>query len=134
MVAAPEMGCRLKLFGLLLLSTSLQATTFYITVAGLGGEKDYDQRFTLLATETEKILSDKAGDISVETLKGAAATKASLTAAINKVAQSAKQQDAFVLMLIGHGTFDGEYKFNLPGPDISAPELAALLNKIRAEE
>jgi hypothetical protein len=132
MVAAPEMGCRLKLIALLLLSTSLQATTFYITVAGLGGEKDYDQRFTLLATETEKILSDKAGDISVETLKGAAATKANLTAAINKVAQSAKQQDAFVLMLIGHGTFDGEYKFNLPGPDISAPELAALLNRIPA--
>ena len=29
-------------------------------------------------------------------------------------------------MLIGHGTFDErDYKFNLPGPDISATELAA---------
>ena len=38
-----------------------------------------------------------------------------------------------MLMMIGHGTFDGtEYKFNLPGPDISAPELAALLNRIPA--
>ena len=38
-----------------------------------------------------------------------------------------------MLMMIGHGTFDGtEYKFNLPGPDISAPELAALLNTIPA--
>src|SRR5262249_10438524 len=37
------------------------------------------------------------------------------------------------LMMIGHGTFDGsEYKFNLPGPDISAPELAVLLNRIPA--
>ena len=36
-------------------------------------------------------------------------------------------------MMIGHGTFDGaEYKFNLPGPDISAPELAAALNRIPA--
>jgi hypothetical protein len=35
--------------------------------------------------------------------------------------------------MIGHGTFDGtEYKFNLPGPDISGNELAALLNKIQA--
>ncbi len=36
-------------------------------------------------------------------------------------------------MMIGHGTFDGvEYKFNLPGPDISGTELAALLNRIPA--
>jgi hypothetical protein len=34
-------------------------------------------------------------------------------------------------MLIGHGTFDGqEYKFNLPGPDLTGHELAALLDRI----
>jgi hypothetical protein len=34
-------------------------------------------------------------------------------------------------MLIGHGSFDGyEYKINLPGPDLSAAELAALLDKV----
>ncbi len=125
------MGCSLKLL-LLLFASTLQATTFYVTVAGLGGEPDYEQRFTLLADETEKTLKEKGGDIQVETLKGAAATKANLTATLNRIAQSAKAQDAFVLMLIGHGSFDGEYKFNLPGPDISAPELAALLNKIPA--
>jgi len=38
-----------------------------------------------------------------------------------------------VLLMIGHGTFDGtEYKFNLPGPDISGTELATLLNRIPA--
>jgi hypothetical protein len=36
-------------------------------------------------------------------------------------------------MLIGHGTFDGvEYKFNVPGPDIAASELASLLDRIPA--
>src|SRR5207244_3060424 len=45
----------------------------------------------------------------------------------------AKPADALVVMMIGHGTFDGaEYKFNLVGPDISAPELAILLNRIPA--
>jgi hypothetical protein len=34
-------------------------------------------------------------------------------------------------MLIGHGTFDGyDYKINLPGPDLSAAELAGLLDRI----
>ncbi len=33
-------------------------------------------------------------------------------------------------MLIGHGSFDGfDYKFNLPGPDLSGVELAALLDQ-----
>jgi hypothetical protein len=35
-----------------------------------------------------------------------------------------------VLLLIGHGTFDGtDYKFNVPGPDITAAELRAWLDK-----
>jgi hypothetical protein len=133
MAPAAKMGCGLKLAPLVILTASaLHATTFYVTVAGLGGEPDYEQRFAQYASDTEKNLKDKGGDIQVETLKGAGATKAAVTAALNRVAQSAKSQDAFVLMLIGHGTFDGEYKFNLPGPDISATELAVLLNKIPA--
>jgi hypothetical protein len=112
----------------------LSASTYLLTVAGLGGEPDYEQRFTMLATETDKILrTGGQTDRIVETLKGADATRAKLEAALNRIAGQAKPADAFVLMMIGHGTFDGtDYKFNLPGPDISAPELATLLNKIPA--
>ena len=110
------------------------SATYILTVAGLGGEPDYEQRFTMLATDTDKVL--RAGgqtDRIVDTLKGADATKAKVEAALNRIASQAKPADAFVLMMIGHGTFDGtEYKFNLPGPDISATELAGLLNKIPA--
>ena len=108
--------------------------TYFLTVAGLGGEPDYEQRFQMLATDTDKLLRDSPGsDKVVETLKGADATRAKLEAALAKIAAQAKPADAFVLMMIGHGTFDGtEYKFNLPGPDISAPELAVLLNRIPA--
>ena len=36
-----------------------------------------------------------------------------------------------MLLLIGHGSFDeSDYKFNVPGPDITATELASLLDKI----
>jgi hypothetical protein len=123
----------MKLLVLLACAVSLHATTFYLTVAGLGGEPDYEQRFTMLANETEKTLKGYGGDIQVVTLKGAAATRANLESALNKIAHDAKAQDAVVLLLIGHGTFDGaDYKFNLPGPDISAAELATALNKIPA--
>ena len=108
--------------------------TYFLTVAGLGGEPDYEQRFEMLATDTDKMLREQPGsDKVVETLKGADATRAKLEAALGKIAAQAKPADAFVFMMIGHGTFDGsEYKFNLPGPDISAPELAVLLNRVSA--
>ena len=109
------------------------AITYVLTVAGLGGEPDYEQRFTMLANDTDKLLKEGATDRVVETLKGADATKAKMEASLTRIASQAKPADAFVLMMIGHGTFDGtEYKFNLPGPDISGTELASLMNKIPA--
>ncbi len=130
------MGCCLRVLPVLLLLASAPAfaSTYIVTVAGLGGEPDYEQRFTMLANDVDKILRGGGQtDRVVETLKGADATRAKLEATLNKIAGEARPQDAFVLMMIGHGTFDGaEYKFNLPGPDISAPELAALLNRIPA--
>ncbi len=125
-----RLGAQSLLFGLFL--PLLPASTFYVTVAGLGGEPDYEQRFALLAADVDKALKDRAAENEVVTLKGAAATRANLQAALEKVAREAKPQDALVLLLIGHGTFDNGYKFNLPGPDVSAAELAAMLNKIPA--
>jgi hypothetical protein len=106
------------------------AGTYYVTVAGLGGEQDYEQRFTANAMDLDKVLKSGVG-AHVVTLTGKASTKAKLSDAIAQVAREAKPEDDFVLTLIGHGSFDGtEYKFNLVGPDVSAGELAALCDKV----
>jgi hypothetical protein len=110
------------------------ATNFYVTVAGLGGEPEYESRFKTLAQETDKILRASPG-AQVETLSGAEATKARLTEMLQKIAREAKPDDNLVVMLIGHGTYDGvDYKLNLPGPDISAVELDALLDRVPAKQ
>jgi hypothetical protein len=41
---------------------------------------------------------------------------------------SAKVNDEIIILLIGHGTFDGKMAFNLR-PDLAAPELRQLLEK-----
>jgi len=111
-----------------------QAASYYVTVAGLGGEPDYEQRFTALAKDLDKLLKTSGGDAHVYTLTGSDATKAHLTDAMNQVAHEAKADDAFTLILIGHGSYDSvEYKFNLPGPDISGEELAALCDRVAAK-
>ncbi len=111
-----------------------QAASYYVTVAGLGGEPEYEQRFTALAKELDKLLKASGSDAHVHTLTGSDATKARLTDTLNSIAREAKPDDAFTLILIGHGSFDGvEYKFNLPGPDISGEELAVLCDRVPAK-
>jgi hypothetical protein len=128
------MGCRVKTgllaVGLLAVGV-LHASTFYVTVAGLGGEPDYEQRFAAQAQEIDKLLHASNSDAKVTTLYGPQATKTNLQNALAQVARDARPNDAFVLMLIGHGSFDGyDYKMNLPGPDISGIELGTLLDRI----
>lgn len=111
---------------------SLQGAAHCVTVAGLGGEPDYEQRFAAQAQELEKLLKPAC---EVQTFQGPAATRTAVRAAIEGIAKSSKADDLFVLTLIGHGTFDGtEYKFNIPGPDISSSELASLLDRVPAKQ
>jgi hypothetical protein len=131
--AEAEVGCGLRLaFPLLLLSAlGAHATTFCVTIAGLGGEPDYEQRFATWAKEIDQTLKAGGADIKSVTLAGPDATRARLRTALESFAKEAKQQDSLVLMMIGHGSFDNvDYKINHPGPDVSATELATLLDRV----
>jgi Peptidase C13 family len=116
---------------LLAAAWSLHAASFYITLSGLGGEPDYDQRFKMWAEDIDSSLKKAGGEANVITLT--APTREQIRARLAEVARQAKADDAVVLMMIGHGSYDGvEYKFNIPGPDITGMELAGLLDKIPA--
>lgn len=112
---------------------TVRAATFYVIVAGLGGEPDYEQRFTAAANDLDRIFKAEGPAAQVTTLTGAHANAAELRNALGTVASAAKADDDFALILIGHGSFDGvEYKFNLVGPDMTAGEMAALCDRIPA--
>ena len=62
-------------------------------------------------------------------------TQADITRAFEAFARSAKQDDVVFVVLIGHGTFDGRVaKFNLPGPDMTPADFAALLKSLKARQ
>lgn len=128
------LGTRHSVLLLLCMSAACgRAATFYVTVAGLGGEPDYEQRFTANANDLDKVFKSIAG-AHVITLTGKDSTKAKLAAAMDGVAREAKPDDDLVVTLIGHGSFDGvEYKLNLVGPDVTAGELAAMCDKVAAK-
>ena len=114
----------------LLFAAALQAADYRVIVAGLGGEPDYESRFTLQAQEAAKLMPG-----SQEPLIGAKSTKSNLKAAIEKIAAEAKAEDSLSVLLIGHGTYDAlNYKFNLVGPDVTADELKGWLDKVQARQ
>jgi hypothetical protein len=127
-------GVRALLLLLVAATTAARADSYYLNVAGLGGQPDYEQRFTQQAADLDRIFKAAGGTAHVVTLSGKEATRAHVTTALQTIAGEAKPEDDFVLTLIGHGSFDGvEYKFNLPGPDISATSLAQLCNHIASK-
>lgn len=114
-----------------LFALEARAATYFVIVAGLGGEADYEQRFTAAAMDLSRALQDSGPGVRVSTLKGALATAAELRQTLSALALEVKAEDDFVLILIGHGSFDGvEYKFNLVGPDLTAAEIAAMCDRI----
>jgi hypothetical protein len=125
----------LKLLVLLLAAAiSTRATTYYVTIAGLGGEPEYDSQFAKWAIELQHELEKNGPGTHVLTLTGPAATRDAIRKTLARLATEMQPNDRFGLFLIGHGSFDGtEYKFNIPGPDISAAELANLMNHLPIE-
>jgi hypothetical protein len=119
---------------LLLVVPALHAETFYLTVAGLGGAPEYDQRFSGWAKDIDKLLKAAEPNAKIDTLFGADATKANVEAKLRDITAHSKADDSVIVMMIGHGTFDNiDYKFNLPGLDITATELGNLLDKVPAK-
>jgi hypothetical protein len=117
----------------LLAGLPARAALYWVTVAGLGGEAEYEQRFAGEAAEVDKLLKSQESDTHAYTLSGPSATRDHLEQTLTQVARAARPTDQFVLLLIGHGSFDGaNYKFNLPGPDISGTQLAALCDHVAA--
>jgi hypothetical protein len=108
------------------------ASTYYVTITGLGGEPDYTQRFKMWAEDIDISLKRAGGDSKVVTMQ--VPTRDQVRARFAELARQAKATDTLVVTLIGHGTYDGvDYKFNLQGPDITAAELAGLMDHIAAQ-
>jgi len=119
------------LLAFVLCALPVHSTTFYLTVSGLGGETDYAQRFKMWAEDIDSSLKRAGGDSNVITLQ--APTREQIRAKFADITRLAKPGDSLVVMLIGHGTYDGvDYKFNIPGPDLTASELGTLLDRVPA--
>jgi len=118
---------------MLFAAMAAHAATYYVTISGLGGEPDYEQRFKMWAEDIDSSMKKAGGDPST-VITMVAPRRDEIRARFAALAQQMKPTDSLVLVLIGHGTFDGlEYKFCIPGSDLTGAELGAMLDKLPAQ-
>jgi hypothetical protein len=112
------------------------AATHVVIIAGQPGEAEYEKRFreqaAAVSGAARKLVADGA---AVSVLEGAKAQKESVRAEFRRLAGEVMPEDQFMVVLIGHGSFDGEeYKFNIPGRDMTAGELLEQFDLVRARQ
>jgi hypothetical protein len=109
------------------------AELYYLIVGGLGGEAKYEEQFAKDTDALAAVARRTTAQSRVMVLKGEGATRDAVVTSLESLRTRAKAADQVAVMLVGHGSYDGEaYKLNLPGPDLDGAELAGLLGAIPA--
>ena len=109
------------------------AELYYLIVGGLGGEPAYEEQFAKDTEALAAVARRTTAQNRVIVLKGEGATHDALVNGLASLRTRTKAADSVVVMLVGHGSYDGEaYKLNLPGPDIDGDEFAKLLAAVPA--
>lgn len=137
----PPGKCLIMAAALMATAAAASAQTRLVIVSGLGGEKKYSTEFNDLASRLADAAQTRWGIADADDIwlgedsiaAGRAhyrgqSTKANVEQTITKLAARAGPGDQIVLVLIGHGSGEGEEtKISIPGPDLSARDFAQLL-------
>ncbi|HMF94654.1 MAG TPA: hypothetical protein VKE96_10180 [Vicinamibacterales bacterium] len=127
---------------MLLLCSVLCATpavaqqTHLLVITGVPGDEEHAKQFQKWADTFVDAAKKKDGvpDDNVTVLTDRRATKEGVEKAFAEVSARVKPGDSVVVLLIGHGSFNGQQAaFNLPGPDLTVAEWTKLLDKLPAQ-
>jgi hypothetical protein len=104
-----------------------------VIIQGIGGSEEHEKKFEKWAAETRDILVQEMGFSKerVLLLTGEATRKASVEKTFEQLKQQIRSDDNLVLFLIGHGSFDTDYKLNIMGsPDLSGREYVKMIDAL----
>lgn len=125
--------------GLLLSVDARAEQRFALILSGASGGAKYAEQMAEWRSAIQSALVDRYGftadNVRVfvdETTKtGQAGTAQNLRAGLGEIRKQLTREDVLLIVLLGHGTYDGEQaKFNLVGPDLTATEWRALLKDL----
>lgn len=111
---------------------------FALIVSGATGGQEYVAQYTTWTDTLSRLFTQKfhfePGAVTILTeseVPASAATADNLRRVLSSIRDRMSRDDLLVIVLIGHGTFDGvDAKFNLVGRDLESGEWAALLRPL----
>ena len=103
-----------------------------VIIQGVAGSDDHEKKFTKWATGTRDVLVQDLGFSKdrVFLLTGDATRKEAVQKTFDQLKQQVKPQDTFLLFLIGHGSFDTDFKLNILGADLTGAEYSKLIDSL----
>jgi hypothetical protein len=120
-------------FFLLLLPVAASADFYAILIEGLGGLPKYTESFDDQSGRLEGALESIGGSGDVLRISGDEARRDVLEQFFEKLSGELGEDDRVAVFLVGHGSYDGsEYKFNIPGPDITGEDIRELMDSLPA--
>jgi hypothetical protein len=116
----------------LFVASASAANLHALIVVGLPGTDAYAEQFAAQAAQIKGSAEALTGAARVKILQDALASRERVLAQLQAYGALA-EDDRVAVFLIGHGSYDGfEYKFNLPGPDLTDADLRAGFDQIGA--
>lgn len=135
----------LSILVLLAAAPAAAAQSHLLVVSGLAGEPQHEQQFHAWSTALVDAARERYG-VGADRITYLAekpdrdqrisgeSTRTNIDAAITRIAREAGPNDRVLILLIGHGNADGQSaRINLPGPDLTASDLAGMLNRFTTQ-
>jgi hypothetical protein len=117
-------------------SPAFAQQTHLLVITGVPGDDEHAARFQKWAASFVDAArtKDAVPDANITLLSEKQSTKAGVEKAFADLAARAKPTDGVVILLIGHGSFNGtQAAFNLPGPDLTVDEWTRLLGRLPSQ-
>jgi hypothetical protein len=121
-------------------NTARAARSYWLIVTGLSGEPQYAETYRGWADRIASAARNRFNATEVTWLAEAntrgsdgTATRANVAAAVKQIGDNVGADDVVFVILIGHGSAgEGDARLALPGPDMTAAELATWLQGVHA--
>lgn len=112
-------------------SLSVHAELYVTIIEGLGGEPVFEENFHTQSQTLAEASASLTDADKVTLFSGENATRENLLAHFESQSAIMNEDDRAAIYLIGHGSFDGEeYKFNIPGLDITTDDILNILESL----
>jgi hypothetical protein len=122
---------RLISLAILLLPALAFAELHVVVVEGLPGDQTYAEQFDRQVTAISMALRSVTERERVRVFRTDDVSRDAVLGHLESLKSDIRSSDRFALFLIGHGSYDDvEYKFNIPGPDLTGKEIAAALDEL----